>query len=119
MLYNLSMNAIELEKKIKEGLKVKVFDIRTEDKYKHFHITGATFVKRGDLIKEPEKYMSKDEKVFITCNSGNSASRIAKEFRDKGYNMEHIEDGMNPIVKKYAPTDETKKCCKCDSKCSK
>jgi len=91
------MKAIELQKKIDKGLKVKIFDFRTAEKYDEFHITGAIHIKRSKLIENPDEYISKEEKVYITCNSGNSASRIAKEFRDKGYDVEHLEGGMNAM----------------------
>ena len=106
------MRAIELQEKIKNGLKVKVFDIRSKEKYEEFHIDGAIFIEREKILEDPKKYLLKDEKAYITCNGGNSASKIAKTIRDQGYDIEHLIGGMKPLVKEQGIVTDSKTCCK-------
>ena len=92
------MNAIKLKELVSKGLKVKIFDIRAKDKYDNYHIKGAINVPKGELLGNYTKYFDKKDKVYITCNSGNSASLIVNIIKNDGYDVENVKDGMNPLV---------------------
>lgn len=95
------MKAIELDKKIKEGLKVKVFDIRVAEKYDRCHIEGAININKGELLSNVDKYIKKEDKAFVTCNGGSSSKVIAGSLKAQGYDIEFLEDGMNPMVAEF------------------
>lgn len=92
------MNAIELNKLIREGKKFNIFDVRNNVKYNDFHLEGAINIEKGAILEKPDKYMNKEEQYYITCNGGNSATMIAKNLSVQGYKLESLEGGMNRLL---------------------
>ena len=92
------MDAIELNNLIKQGNKIKIFDVRDKSKYDFFHIKGSTNITKGLLLSNHYKYFNKNEKVYIICNSGNSSSLITNIIKKDGYNVESVKNGMNPLL---------------------
>lgn len=93
------MKAIELQQKIENGLRVKVLDIRAKEKYDAYHISGAINVIPGKLIANPQAYLTSDQKNYVICNSGNSAGFVVNILKNKGYDIENVKQGMNPLLR--------------------
>lgn len=91
-------NAIEIYKRIINGEKIIVIDVREKEKFQSFHIPGAIHFEKGYVIENCKLVFPKDKKSFITCNSGNSASMIAEIARKSGLDVESVEGGMNPLI---------------------
>ena len=92
------MTSIELNNLIKEGQRFNIFDTRAKERYDFFHLDNAINIEKGMLLENPAKYMNKNEKYYITCNGGNSATMVATLLSSQGYNIEPLVGGMNPIV---------------------
>lgn len=93
------MTAIELKKKIEEGEKFNIFDTRQKERYDTYHLPNAISIEKGALLEKPENFMNKEEKYYITCNGGNSATMVANILKTKGFDIEALIGGMNPLVK--------------------
>lgn len=94
-------------KQLKEVLdkgKVKVLDVRSEDKFelghlKHEHAENINIPKNNifDWEKGEQSLnlpFSKSEEVVVTCTTGNSATKCSKILSEKGYNVTVLEGGM-------------------------
>ena len=92
------MTAIELKKKIEEGEKFNIFDTRQKERYDAYHLPNAISIEKGMLLEKPENFMNKEEKYYITCNGGNSATMVANILRIKGFDIEALIGGMNPLL---------------------
>lgn len=94
------MKASDLNKRIKNGEHFNIFDVRQKERYEAFHLDGAINVEKGELLESPEKFMSKQETYYITCNGGNSATMIANILSNQGYKIISLEGGMNELILK-------------------
>lgn len=84
--------------------KVRVLDVRTEEKFQKSHLQHEnaenlnvfkeeifTLEENEDVTELP---FTKDEEIVVTCTTGNSATRCTKILTDKGYNVTVLEGGM-------------------------
>ena len=92
------MNAIDLYIKAKNNQTVKIIDIRVSDRYETFHIPGAINLNIGQLVENPEQFLTKKDKWYVTCNSGNASTMATSILAKQGYDVENVEQGMNPLV---------------------
>lgn len=83
----------------------KILDVRNEVKFQndylqHNHAKNINIFKEEIFKLETQNTgdinlpFTKDEKVIITCTTGNSASRCAKILSNKGYNVQLLANGM-------------------------
>ena len=80
---------------------MNIIDIRSNSKYNLGHIHGAVNIDSYELINNTNKYLRKDEKYYICCDSGVSSKRVVSILNNMGYNTVNIEGGYkNYLLRK-------------------
>lgn len=75
-----------------------IIDIRNNNKYIEYHIPNAINIEAEKLIKEPEKYINKNEIYYIYCQKGITSTMICKILKIKGYNIININGGYEKWI---------------------
>ena len=58
-------------------------------------IPGAENIPMGQVFVEVGKgTIAKDEKTVVVCAKGGRCEIVAEELREKGFNIEHLEGGL-------------------------
>lgn len=100
------MTAVELYLQTQLGHRFNIIDVREIERYDSYHLPGAIWMAKGDIMENYEDLLNKESKYYITCNGGNSAGMIAKMLQDAGYDVEYLIGGMNDLIrylKEYNP----------------
>jgi len=84
--------------------KVKVLDVRSEEKFnkghlKHpnaenIHIPKTEIFALEESDDQTDLPITADEEIIVTCTTGNSAARCTKILTEKGYRVTLLEGGM-------------------------
>lgn len=77
---------------------VELIDIREPFEYKTGSIKYAKNIPMDNLLKEPNKYLSKDKPYYIMCQSGGRSTRTCKELMKQGYNVINVAGGVGSYV---------------------
>ncbi len=90
------MTAGELREKIKSGEPVEIFDVREKEEFeKGEKIAGAKNVPMGQMFVDAMAgKLPKDKKIITVCKTGGRCEIVARELGKKGYNIEHLEGGI-------------------------
>jgi len=81
---------------IKELLKlnnINIIDIRSVEKYNDNHIEKAINIPMILLLKEPNKYLNKNEIYYIYCKMGINSYKLCNILSKQGYNTINILGG--------------------------
>ncbi len=91
------MKASELKEKIKNGEKIIILDVREKDEYEQGDkIAGAENMPMGKVFVEATKgNLPKNEKIITVCKTGGRCEIVARELKNKGYDIEHLEGGID------------------------
>lgn len=91
------MTAAELKEKLKDNQNVKILDVREADEFSSGDtIPGAENVPMGKVFVEASMgQLPKDQKIVTVCKSGTRCEIVARELKQKGYDIEHLEGGLN------------------------
>ena len=73
--------------------KIELIDIREPYEYKGGSIKSAKNIPMGELLDEPEKYLSKEKTYYIMCQSGGRSRRTAGSLAKSGYNVINVSGG--------------------------
>lgn len=97
------MNVSELRKRLQKGENVLLLDVREKqevDEGKDM-IEGAENMPMGKVFIEANKgRLPKDRKIVTICKSGTRCEIVARELRQKGYDIEHLEGGIDSWSKR-------------------
>lgn len=74
--------------------KEEIIDIRQVNEYKSGSLRTAKNIPMGNLLSNPDKYLSKDMIYYIFCYSGARSGRTTKLLRKKGYNVVNVTGGI-------------------------
>ena len=90
------MKVSELKEKLKKGEKVRILDVREKDEYEQGDkIEGSENMPMGKVFVEATKgNLPKDQKIITVCKTGGRCEIVARELKNKGYNIEHLEGGI-------------------------
>jgi len=90
------MKPKQLEDLLKKK-KVLLLDVREKQEYaKGGRIIGAKNVPMGQVfLNAVTGKLPKDKKIVTACKKGGRCKIVAKELRKKGYNIEHLEGGID------------------------
>lgn len=66
---------------------IKIIDVREKYEYKSGHIDGCINVPVNLIICNPDKYISKNEKVYIICKVGSRSAYVCDFLSQKGYDV--------------------------------
>lgn len=86
-----SINVNDLDKLIG---KIELIDIREPYEYAGGSIVSAKNIPIGDLLTDPEKFMTKDKTYYILCQSGARSSRATGSLAKQGFKVINVSGGM-------------------------
>lgn len=92
------MKAHDLKQKLDAGEDMVVLDVREADEFGTGDdaITGAQNMPMGKVFTEAAKgNLPKDKKIVTVCKSGSRCEIVARELKEKGYDIEHLEGGLS------------------------
>ena len=92
------MKVFELKDKLAKGEDVLLLDVREKEEIEDSEdkIEGSQHMPMGRVFVEANKgNLPKDKKIVTICKSGTRCEIVARELRQKGYDIEHLEGGLN------------------------
>ncbi|MFH1620464.1 MAG: rhodanese-like domain-containing protein [Patescibacteria group bacterium] len=91
------MNATELKDKLQKNENVKILDVREKEEFEQNEtIPGAENMPMGKVFLEASKgILPKDTKIVTVCKLGTRCEIVARELKQKGYDIEHLEGGID------------------------
>lgn len=72
----------------------KIIDIREPNEYNNGSLRTAKNIPMGNLLSNPEKYLSKDKTYYIFCHSGARSRRTTKILTKKGFDVINVTGGI-------------------------
>ena len=81
---------------------VLLLDIREKDELEDGKtIEGSTNMPMGKVFTEVAKNnLSKDKKIIVFCKSGFRAGIVVQILKEKGYDIEGLDGGLNDLYSK-------------------
>jgi len=92
------MKVSELKEKIGKREDVLILDVREAGEYEASatKIAGAQNVPMGAVfVKASKGELPKDKKIITVCKAGTRCEIVARELKQKGYDIEHLEGGFD------------------------
>ena len=91
------MKADELKKKVADEGGIILLDVREADEFSSEEaIPDSQNMPMGKVFVEASKgNLPKDRKIVTICRSGSRCEIVARELKEKGYDIEHLEGGLN------------------------
>jgi rhodanese-related sulfurtransferase len=93
--YTHNMKSSELKEQAGQG-NVLLLDVRERDEYEAGEkIEGAQNMPMGRVFVEAKKgTLPKDRKIVTICQTGGRCEIVARELKQKGYDIEYLEGGI-------------------------
>ena len=88
-----TLNALELNEKLKNGKRPLVIDVRQPDEYRSGHIAGAKLMPLGELSQRI-KELPQNKEIICVCASGNRSGSATRKLVDAGFNAVNMKGGM-------------------------
>jgi rhodanese-related sulfurtransferase len=88
-----SVNASELQARLKNGQRPLVIDVRQPDEYRTGHIAGARLIPLGELPRRM-KEIPQGKEIVCVCASGNRSSSATRTLAQAGFNAVNLKGGM-------------------------
>lgn len=91
------MTTQELKEKLSRGEKIHLIDVREGDEFAQGDkIEGAENIPMGKVFVKVQKgELPKEGKIVTICKTGGRCEIVANELRKKGYDIEHLEGGID------------------------
>ena len=91
------MTANELKEELNKGEDIRLVDVRSTEAFaKGDSIPGSENIPADNFLSEAAAgKISKDQKIVVFCQGGKSCSMVAHQLHDQGYNIQHIEGGLD------------------------
>lgn len=74
--------------------KINLIDIREGYEFQSGSIRSAKNIPMGELLSQPERYLKKDSKYYIMCQSGMRSGRSVNALKKAGYDVVNVRGGM-------------------------
>ncbi|AEH39097.1 MBL fold metallo-hydrolase [Halopiger xanaduensis] len=99
----------ELRARIDSGADVFILDVRSESDFAEWHLEGTNV----DIVNHPyfdlldgvpedlRAALPDDRRITVLCAKGGSSELIADTLAEAGYDVDHLEDGMNGWARLY------------------
>ncbi len=93
------MEKQEMEKLIAHGEDVMLVDIREADEYSDgLSAKRCVNIPMGSMFTEASKgNLPKDKKIILVCKSGGRCQIVAKELKERGYDIDYLEGGVSSL----------------------
>ena len=88
-----TLDVIELNKKLKNGKRPLLIDVRQPDEYRNGHIAGAKLIPLGELKRNIKK-LSQNKEIVVVCASGNRSRTATRILVDAGFDATNVKGGM-------------------------
>ena len=85
-----SISTIELEQKLKEG--IRLIDVRTPAEFRLGHIKNAKNIPLSEIGNFTP---IADKKTYIICHSGARSKLAAKKLKKRGFDVVNVQGGMH------------------------
>ena len=92
------MKPSELKDKLGRGEEVLLLDVREKDEAEAAGdmLPGAQNVPMGKVFTEAAKgNLPKNKKIITICKAGGRCEIVARELKQKGFDIEYLEGGMD------------------------
>ncbi|MCL4403808.1 rhodanese-like domain-containing protein [Patescibacteria group bacterium] len=91
------MRAEDLKRRLASGEEIDLIDVREKEEYeKGPHIPGTRNVPMGQVFLDAhEGTLPKGKKIVTICRTGGRCEIVARELKQKGYDIEHLEGGID------------------------
>jgi rhodanese-related sulfurtransferase len=92
------MKVAELKELLQKGAGILLLDIREKEEVDEGGrmIEGSENMPMGKVFFQAAKgLLPKDKKIVTICKSGTRCEIVARELRQKGYDIEHLEGGLD------------------------
>lgn len=83
----------ELKKKLENGEKLALVDVREDDEVATGMIPGAKHIKMGEIPNNLEYFDKNKEYIFI-CRSSGRSGNVCAYLQDQGYKVRNMVGGM-------------------------
>ena len=72
-----------------------IIDVRTNEEYQEAHVEESINVSHESILDDPEiifrnHKITKDDKLFIYCESGNRASQVVEKLLESGFKKDNL-----------------------------
>ncbi len=74
---------------------MNIIDIRNNNRYREGHIPNSINIYSYDLLLDPNRYLKKDEKYLLYCQSGVTSKVVVNKLNKMGYNVFNLDGGYN------------------------
>jgi rhodanese-related sulfurtransferase len=90
------MKPEDLKRKLADGEDVMLLDVREADEFAAGDaMAGVQNMPMGKVFVEAKKgTLPKGKKIVTICKTGGRCEIVARELQRKGYNIEHLEGGI-------------------------
>ena len=88
-----TINALELNDRLKNGKRPLVIDVRQPDEYRTGHIVGAKLIPLNRLHSRL-KDLPESREIVCVCASGNRSGSATRMLVKAGYNAVNMRGGM-------------------------
>ncbi|WP_101298397.1 MBL fold metallo-hydrolase [Halegenticoccus soli] len=108
-----SITSETLKEQIDSGAEVFILDTRSEENFDEWHINGdnveiVNYPYFQLLEGIPEDLLADlpdEQKITVLCAKGGSSEMVAEQLEDEGYDVNHLEHGMNGWARIYEYTE--------------
>ena len=88
-----SLNAMQLNEKLKNGKRPLVVDVRQPEEFREGHIAGSKLIPLRELGKRI-KELPRDKEIICVCATGNRSRSATKLLIGAGYNAFDMKGGI-------------------------
>jgi rhodanese-related sulfurtransferase len=88
-----SLNASELNKKLKTGQPMLVLDVRQPEEYREGHIAGSKLIPLGELSERINE-LPKNREIVCVCASGSRSQSATQLLAGRGFDAFNMDGGM-------------------------
>jgi len=89
-----TLNAVELNEKLKNGKRPLVIDVRQPNEYRSGHIAGAKLIPLNELRSRMKK-LPLSKEIVCVCASGNRSRSATRILIEAGFDATNMKGGMH------------------------
>ncbi|WP_297638168.1 rhodanese-like domain-containing protein [uncultured Clostridium sp.] len=80
---------------------IDLIDIREISEYKRGHIKHTKNIPMGNLLDSPDKFLKKDKKYYIMCQSGGRSKMASSKLSKLGFDIVNVAGGYGSYLGKF------------------
>lgn len=78
--------------------KVEIIDIREPYEYRMGSLKTSKNITMGNLLSEPDKYLSHEKIYYIICQSGSRSMMAVRQLRRQGFDVVNVSGGVGAYL---------------------